>query len=164
MGSGSYVDLVVIKPKDDVQYLRTFDEANVKVSCISSYFPRKTSLLTNVLYDQGERREKYTYPKGATAVLSEKVRDIKVRQVGGSQVSFHGFLLDFPWISSEFSSNFSHLLKGWGQEPRLHRGLRGGETDCNGGGLGDLGGCPRLSGCHPGQSDGTFKCEETNHV
>ena len=32
MGSGSYVDLVVIKPKDDVQYLRTFDEANVKVS------------------------------------------------------------------------------------------------------------------------------------
>jgi len=56
MGSGSYVDLVVIKPKDDVQYLRTFDEANVK----------------------GERREKYTYPKGATAVLSEKVREIKV--------------------------------------------------------------------------------------
>merc|ERR1712083_626435 len=56
MGSGSYVDLVVIKPKDDVQYLRTFDEANVK----------------------GERREKYTYPKGATAVLTEKVRDIKV--------------------------------------------------------------------------------------
>ena len=44
MGSGSYVDLVVIKPKDDVQYLRTFDEANVKVSCISLYFPRKTSL------------------------------------------------------------------------------------------------------------------------
>ena len=32
---------------------------------------------------QGERREKYTYPKGATAVLSEKVREIKVRQVGG---------------------------------------------------------------------------------
>ena len=95
MGSGSYVDLVVIKPKDDVQYLRTFDEANVKVSCISPYFPRKTSLLTNVLYDQGERREKYTYPKGATAVLSEKVRDIKVRQVGGSEVSFCGFLLDF---------------------------------------------------------------------
>merc|ERR1712020_198606 len=27
---------------------------------------------------KGERREKYTYPKGATAVLSEKVRDIKV--------------------------------------------------------------------------------------
>ena len=108
-----------------------------------------------MINDQGERREKYTYPKGATAVLSEKVRDIKVRQVGGSQVSFHGFLLDFQWISSEFSSNFSHLLKGWGQEPRLHRGLRGGETDCNGGGLGDLGGCPRL-----GQSDGTFNVKK----
>ena len=39
MGSGSYVDLVVIKPKDDVQYLRTFDEANVKV--LSPLCPRK---------------------------------------------------------------------------------------------------------------------------
>jgi len=56
MGSGSYVDLVVVKPKDDVQYLRCFDEANVK----------------------GERREKYTYPKGATAVLEEKVRKIQI--------------------------------------------------------------------------------------
>ena len=92
MGSGSYVDLVVIKPKDDVQYLRTFDEANVKV--FRHFYPGKRSL-DHCLYDQGERREKYTYPKGATAVLSEKVRDIKVRQVGGSQVSFHGFVLDF---------------------------------------------------------------------
>ena len=47
MGSGSYVDLVVIKPKDDVQYLRTFDEANVKVFRISQYFLRKASLLTS---------------------------------------------------------------------------------------------------------------------
>ena len=47
-----------------------------------------TSSLTNFPL-QGERREKYTYPKGATAVLSEKVRDIKVSQaqVGGNQVS-----------------------------------------------------------------------------
>ena len=37
MGSGSYVDLVVIKPKDDVQYLRTFDEANVKVYKTKKY-------------------------------------------------------------------------------------------------------------------------------
>ena len=37
MGSGSYVDLVVIKPKDDVQYLRTFDEANVKVFFLKLY-------------------------------------------------------------------------------------------------------------------------------
>ena len=86
MGSGSYVDLVVIKPKDDVQYLRTFDEANVKV-----FFSQTLSVtpsLTNFPL-QGERREKYTYPKGATAVLTEKVRDIKVSQaqVGGSQVS-----------------------------------------------------------------------------
>ena len=68
MGSGSYVDLVVIKPKDDVQYLRcvtcsavvqfrTFDEANVK----------------------GERKQKYTYTKGTTAVLTESVRKIQVR-------------------------------------------------------------------------------------
>ena len=106
MGSGSYVDLVVIKPKDDVQYLRTFDEANVKVyllilSRINSNFDQRCH--------QGERREKYTYPKGATAVLSEKVREIKVRQVGGSQVSFHGFLgrhfsgYPLSWFPFEFS-------------------------------------------------------------
>merc|ERR1712155_211062 len=41
MGSGSNVDLVVIKPNDNVQYLRGFDEANVK----------------------GERKEKYTNEK-----------------------------------------------------------------------------------------------------
>lgn len=76
MGSGSYVDLVVIKANDNVrvyiyfdlhffnqfvvkvQYLRTFDEANVK----------------------GERKEKYRYAKGTTAVLTEKVRNI---QLGG---------------------------------------------------------------------------------
>ena len=41
MGSGSNVDLVVIKAKDDVKYLRGFDEANVK----------------------GVRRQKYAYDK-----------------------------------------------------------------------------------------------------
>lgn len=56
MGSGSYVDLVVIKPKDDVQYLRTYDEANVK----------------------GKRKEKYDYKKGSTAVLKENVKVIEV--------------------------------------------------------------------------------------
>ena len=30
MGSGSNVDLVVVKEKDNVQYLRGFDPANVK--------------------------------------------------------------------------------------------------------------------------------------
>jgi len=54
MGSGSNVDLVVVKAKDDVQYLRGFDEANVK----------------------GVRREKYTFKKGTTAILSESVRNI----------------------------------------------------------------------------------------
>jgi len=56
MGSGSNVDLVVIKEKDDVEYLRGFDEANVK----------------------GVRRQNYTYNKGTTGVLSEKVRNIKL--------------------------------------------------------------------------------------
>jgi len=68
MGSGSNVDLVVIKPKDDVQYLRGFDEANVK----------------------GVRRQKYTFKKGTTGVLTEKVRNIKLGGKGGegSQVEW----------------------------------------------------------------------------
>merc|ERR1719516_773302 len=61
MGPGSNVDLVVIKEKDDVKYLRGFDEANVK----------------------GVRRQKYTYKKGTTGVLSEKVRNIKLGGKGG---------------------------------------------------------------------------------
>lgn len=63
MGSGSYVDLVVIKANDNVQYLRTFDEANVK----------------------GERNLKYKFPKGTTSVLTEKVRKI---EVGGRDGAF----------------------------------------------------------------------------
>jgi len=64
MGSGSNVDLVVIKPNDNVEYLRGFDLANVK----------------------GERKDKYTYPKGTTAVLSEKIQKIKLGSRGeGSQ-------------------------------------------------------------------------------
>jgi len=66
MGSGSNVDLVVIKAKDDVQYLRGFDEANVK----------------------GVRRQKYTYKKGTTGVLSEKVRNIKLGGKGGEGSQF----------------------------------------------------------------------------
>ena len=41
MGSGSNVDLVVIKANDNVEYLRGFDLANVK----------------------GERKDKYTFPQ-----------------------------------------------------------------------------------------------------
>merc|ERR1712217_870068 len=62
MGSGSNVDLVVIKPNDNVQYLRGFDEANVK----------------------GERKEKYRNIKlgsrgeGSQFVVeSEEVRSIE---------------------------------------------------------------------------------------
>merc|ERR1712106_277726 len=66
MGSGSNVDLVVIKAKDDVQYLRGFDEANVK----------------------GVRKQKYTYNKGTTGVLTEKVRHIKLGGKGGEGSQF----------------------------------------------------------------------------
>ena len=48
MGSGSNVDLVVIKANDNVDYLRGFDLANVK----------------------GERKDKYTYPKVRKLLLT----------------------------------------------------------------------------------------------
>jgi len=56
MGSGSNVDLVVIKENDNVEILRGYDLANTK----------------------GTRREKYQYKKGATAVLTESVRKISL--------------------------------------------------------------------------------------
>jgi len=58
MGSGSNVDLVVIRPNNNVDYLRGYDEANVK----------------------GTRRQKYTYKKGTTEVLSTTVRNIKLNE------------------------------------------------------------------------------------
>ena len=58
MGSGSYVDLVVIKPKDDVQYLRTFDEANVKVYLL--ILSRKNSNLTNDVIRASDGRSTHT--------------------------------------------------------------------------------------------------------
>jgi 20S proteasome subunit beta 2 len=61
MGSGSNVDLVVIKANDNVQYLRGYDKANEK----------------------GVRRQKYTYPKGTTAILTEKVRNITMSERSG---------------------------------------------------------------------------------
>jgi 20S proteasome subunit beta 2 len=54
MGSGSNVDLVVIKANDNVQYLRGYDLANVK----------------------GTRKQKYTFAKGTTEILTETVRNI----------------------------------------------------------------------------------------
>ena len=61
MGSGSNVDLCVIKANDQVQYLRGYDVANVK----------------------GERKQKYGYKKGTTAVIPESVvtRPIVVEEV-----------------------------------------------------------------------------------
>jgi len=56
MGSGSNVDLVVIKENDNVEVLRGYDLANVK----------------------GTRREKYQYKKGTTAVLTESVKKISL--------------------------------------------------------------------------------------
>merc|ERR1712080_210348 len=58
MGSGSNVDLVVIRPNNNVEMLRGYDEANVK----------------------GTRRQKYTYKKGTTEVLNTTVRHIKLNE------------------------------------------------------------------------------------
>jgi len=56
MGSGTAVDLVIIKANDQVEYIRSFDEANVK----------------------GTRKQKYKFKKGTTAVLTESVRTISL--------------------------------------------------------------------------------------
>lgn len=53
LGSGSNVDLTVIN-KDGVQYLRTYEEANLK----------------------GKRHQSYRYPRGATEILTTKCLDI----------------------------------------------------------------------------------------
>jgi len=55
MGSGSNVDLVVIRPNNNVDMLRGYDEANVK----------------------GTRRQKYKYTKGTTEILNTSVRTIE---------------------------------------------------------------------------------------
>jgi len=56
MGSGSNVDLCVIKANDEVEYLRGYDEANVK----------------------GERKKSYKYAAGTTSVLKMEKRPIMV--------------------------------------------------------------------------------------
>lgn len=58
LGSGSNVDLCVIR-KGNVEYLRTYDEANKK----------------------GVRQSSYRYPRGTTAVLSTKTAKIDVSDV-----------------------------------------------------------------------------------
>merc|ERR1712142_1334461 len=56
LGSGSNIDLVVIKENDNVQNLRNYEKANIKAT----------------------RRQKYKYPKGTTEILSESVRKISL--------------------------------------------------------------------------------------
>ncbi|KAF5281577.1 hypothetical protein FQA39_LY05112 [Lamprigera yunnana] len=58
LGSGSNVDLCVIR-KGSVEYLRTYDEANKK----------------------GVRQASYRYPRGTTAVLSAKTKNVIVDEV-----------------------------------------------------------------------------------
>lgn len=57
LGSGSNVDICVIK-KDQVNYLRTYDEANKK----------------------GVRQGSYRYPKGTTAVLTTKTANLNIEE------------------------------------------------------------------------------------
>lgn len=57
LGSGSNVDICVIK-KEQVDYLRTYDEANKK----------------------GVRQGSYRYPRGTTAVLTSKTANIEVEE------------------------------------------------------------------------------------
>ena len=64
MGSGSNVDIAVIKPGDDITYFRPYE----------------------VVVGSGQRQKEYTYPKGTTPLLSTKevqVIDSNVVQVGG---------------------------------------------------------------------------------
>lgn len=58
MGSGSNVDLAVIKANDSIEFLRPYDEANEK----------------------GKRQKRYTYEQGTTAILDMKVRPIIVEE------------------------------------------------------------------------------------
>lgn len=58
LGSGSNIDLCIIR-KGSVEFLRTYEEANKK----------------------GVRQSSYRYPKGTTAVLSTKTKNIEVEEV-----------------------------------------------------------------------------------
>jgi len=64
MGSGSNVDIAVIKPGDDITYFRPYE----------------------VVVGDGKRKKEYTYAKGTTPLLSTKevtIIDSSVIQVGG---------------------------------------------------------------------------------
>ncbi len=64
MGSGSNVDLAVIKSNDQVEYLRGYDVANEK----------------------GVRKNKYEYPKGTTGVINMEKRPVIIEDVSVRKV------------------------------------------------------------------------------
>jgi len=55
MGSGSNVDLAILKPNDYCEILRPYD----------------------ILQPSGQKKKDYTYPKGTTAVLNTNIFDIE---------------------------------------------------------------------------------------
>ena len=59
MGSGSSVDIAVLKPNDVIDYLRPYEK----------------------LVQKGERKGNYKFPKGTTAVLSTNVVQIEEVEV-----------------------------------------------------------------------------------
>ena len=62
MGSGSTIDLAVIKPNDNIDYLRPYEK----------------------LIPKGERKGSYKYPKGTTSVLSTntyQIEDVQGRSI-----------------------------------------------------------------------------------
>jgi len=62
MGSGSSIDIAVLKPNDQIDYIRPYEKLVVK----------------------GERKGNYKYPKGTTSVLNTKtviITDVEVRSV-----------------------------------------------------------------------------------
>ncbi|KAK5645703.1 hypothetical protein RI129_004167 [Pyrocoelia pectoralis] len=63
LGSGSNVDLCIIR-KGSVDFLRTYDEANKK----------------------GVRQASYRYPKGTTAILTTKTKNIVVEELSVRQI------------------------------------------------------------------------------
>ena len=100
MGSGSYVDLVVIKPKDDVQYLRTFDEANVKVS-----FNLLKNSSSQMLWSGRAAREVHL-PQGSDGGALGESERYQGEASGGESGELPAIFLDLLWIFSGFPWDF----------------------------------------------------------
>ena len=89
MGSGSNVDLAIIKPNDHCE-VRVNSISHFWISCILlnqylwviqkyTYFNYFFQILRpyDILQPSGEKKKDYTYPKGTTAVLDTKIFDIE---------------------------------------------------------------------------------------